>query len=83
MMGRRAVLLNGRTSGDMAAMSAPLPPPRRHTAAVLASMIVRRIISAGLILLAIAFLCYWGLTMAQNAAASLEQECDHQDEERQ
>ncbi|MBM2842662.1 MAG: hypothetical protein HW404_499 [Anaerolineales bacterium] len=45
--------------------------PRRRTAAILVSLAARRIAYAGLVLIAIAFLSYWGLTMAEHAVASL------------
>ena len=45
--------------------------PRRRTAAILFSLAARRIAYAGLVLIAIAFLSYWGLTMAEHAVASL------------
>ena len=45
--------------------------PHRRTAAVLISLAARRLLTAGVILLGVAFLSYWGLTMAGNAVASL------------
>lgn len=48
--------------------------PRRRSAAILVSAAARRLAYACLVLIAIAFLSYWGLTMAQNAVASLPAE---------
>jgi hypothetical protein len=46
------------------------PYRRRRTSAVIASVIGRRLGDAILVLLAIAFLSYWGLTLSQNAVNS-------------
>ena len=55
----------------MATLAAELPVLHRRTGAVLVSVALRRIAYAGLVLIAIAFLSYWGLTMAEHAVASL------------
>ena len=55
----------------MATLAADLPVPRRRTVAGLAEAAARRLAYAGLVLIAIAFLSYWGLTMAEKAIGSL------------
>jgi peptide/nickel transport system permease protein len=53
------------------ALAAQLPIAHRQTAVVSVSRVARRLAYAGLVLIAIAFLSYWGLTMAEQAVASL------------
>jgi ABC-type dipeptide/oligopeptide/nickel transport system permease component len=53
------------------ALAAQLPISHRQTAVVSVSRVARRLAYAGLVLIAIAFLSYWGLTMAEQAVASL------------
>jgi ABC-type dipeptide/oligopeptide/nickel transport system permease subunit len=53
------------------ALAVELPLPRRRTTSVLVSLAARRLAFGALVLVAIAFLTYWGLTMAEHAVASL------------